>query len=77
MVSTAIRRQRDQVGTDGELCQAWEFDYHLAKFYIQETDKGYVVIEETKPKGGWKLVRPERRQMIVAEFETARRRRRR
>ena len=69
MISTAIRPQRDAVDTSGSKCRAWEFDYHLATFYIQESDTGYVIIEETRPRGGWRSVRPERRQMILEEFE--------
>ena len=76
VITTAIiRPQRDVVGANGSMCKAWEFDYHMATFYIQETDSGYSVIEETRPRGGWIHVQPERRQLILAEFERARRRR--
>lgn len=76
MISTAIRPQRDVIGVTGKRCKAWEFDYYLATFYIQETDAGYAVVEETKPRGFWMSVRPERQRMVLAEFERVRRQRR-
>jgi hypothetical protein len=75
MISVAVRPQRDVIGMSGTTCKAWEFDYHRTTFYIQETDAGYVVAEETRPRGGWTLVQPQRRQMVLAEFERAKRRR--
>jgi hypothetical protein len=54
------------------MCRAFEFDYLGARFYLQETDTGYAVVEET----GETLipVRGQRRQLIVSEFRRARRR---
>jgi hypothetical protein len=72
MISTTVRPQRDVIGTAGQRCKAWEFDYHRATFYIQETERGYVVVEETRPRGNWRSVRPQRSQLILAEFERAR-----
>lgn len=77
MIATAIRSQREVVGPSGRLCRAWEFDYHMATFYIQETDSGYIVVEETRPRGAWMPVQSQRSQMVLAEFEHARRQRRR
>lgn len=74
MISTAVRPQKSVIGAGGETCRAWEFDYHNATFYIQETDAGYVVIEETRPRGGWMPVQPERLQLVLSEFEHAKRR---
>jgi len=65
MILTAVRPQRDVIGASGRLCKAWEFDYHMATFYIQETDAGYAIVEETQPRGGWMPVQPERRQLFV------------
>jgi hypothetical protein len=76
MISTTVRPQRDVIGSTGRRCKAWEFDYHLATFYIQETDVGYTVVEETRPRGAWMPVQPERCRMVLAEFERARQRRR-
>jgi hypothetical protein len=76
MISTAIRPQRDVIGVTGKRCKAWEFDYYLATFYIQETDGGYTIVEETKPRGSWMGVRPERQRLVLAEFERARKQRR-
>jgi hypothetical protein len=73
MIMTSIRPQRDVIGTTGQLCKAWEFDYHRATFYIQETETGYVVIEETRPRGNWRPVQPQRCQMVLAEFQRAQR----
>jgi hypothetical protein len=58
----------------GRLCKAFEFDYLGGKFYVQESDGGYAVLEETW--GYLAPVQPQRRQMILAEFERARRQRR-
>ena len=76
LITTAIRSQGQVVGLNGRLCRAWEFDYHLATFYIQETDGGYVVIEETRPRGAWMPVQSQRSQMVLVEFEHARQRQR-
>jgi hypothetical protein len=77
LIATAIRSQKEVVGPSGRLCRAWEFDYHMATFYIQETDSGYVVVEETRPRGAWMPVQSQRSQMVLAEFEHARRQYRR
>lgn len=74
MFAMAVRPQRDVIGMDGRMCKAWEFDYHMATFYIQETDAGYVIVEETHPRGTWASVRPERSQLVLAEFERTRKR---
>jgi hypothetical protein len=76
MIAAAVRPQRNAVDMTGQMFHAWEFDYHSATFYIQETADGYVVIEETHPRGAWMPVQPERSRMILAEFERVRRRRR-
>jgi hypothetical protein len=49
----------------------------MATFYIQETDSGYIVVEETRPRGAWMPVQSQRSQMVLAEFEHARQRHRR
>ena len=71
MISTAVRPQRSVIGVGGETCKAWEFDYHRTTFYIQETETGYAVVEETMPRGAWKPVQPERLQLVISEFEHA------
>jgi hypothetical protein len=71
MISAAIRPQRSVIGTSGQLCRAFEFDYLRARFYIQETDAGYAVVEETG--GALMPVRGQRRQLILSEFERAKR----
>jgi hypothetical protein len=76
MFRTAVRPQQNAISTSGRLCKSWEFDYHRATFYIQETDTGYAVVEETLPRGGWQIVDPQRQRLILAEFEHARRQRR-
>jgi hypothetical protein len=73
MLRTAIRPQRDVVSMAGRLCKSFEFDYLGAKFYIQETDTGHAVLEETW--GGWSPIRAQRAQLILAEFERAKRQR--
>ena len=73
MFVRSIRPQRNVIGTTGRLCKAWEFDYHRATFYIQETEAGYTVIEETRPRGNWRSVQPQRRQLVLAEFQRAQR----
>ena len=74
MVTASIRPQRSVIGTGGRLCKAFEFDYLRARFYIQETDAGYAVLEETG--GALMPVRGQRRQLILSEFERVRSRRR-
>ena len=76
MLRVAVRPQRDVIGYDGRVRRAWEFDYHMATFYIQETGSGYDVVEETRPMGNWMTVQPQRRQMILAEFERVKTRQR-
>jgi hypothetical protein len=71
MVGTAIRPQQDVVSLGGRLCKGFEFDYLGAKFYVQETDTGYAVLEETY--GGWALLRAQRAQLILSEFRRAQR----
>ena len=74
LISSAIRPQRSVIGTGGRMCRAFEFDYLGARFYLQETDAGYSVIEETG--GAMRTVHGQRRQLILSEFERARRGRR-
>jgi hypothetical protein len=69
VISAAIRPQRSIVGTSGQLCKAFEFDYLRARFYIQETDVGYSVVEETG--SALMSVRGQRRQLILSEFQRA------
>ena len=76
MLARTVRPQRSVIGVGGQAHRAWEFDYCRTTFYIQETDHGYVVVEETGPQGMWMRVRPQRSQLIVSEFERARRRER-
>ena len=71
MITSAVRPQRNVIGYDGSLCKAWEFVYHKATFYIQETGTGYAVVEETPLLGSWRAVGSQRRRMILAEFERA------
>ena len=71
MISTAIRPQRDVIGMMGQRCKSYEFDYLGAKFYVQETDTGYAIVEETW--SGWTPVRGQRHRFILAEFERTRR----
>ena len=73
-MTLTVRPQRSVIGVGGETCKSWEFDYHKATFYIQETDTGYAVVEETLPRGGWMPVQPERLQLVLSEFEHAKRR---
>ena len=74
MISAVIRPQRSVIGTSGRLCRAFEFDYLRARFYIQETDAGYAVVEET---GSVMMpVHGQRRQLILSEFERAKSQRR-
>jgi hypothetical protein len=56
------------------MCRAFEFDYLGAKFYLQETDGGYAVVEESG--GAMMTVHGQRRQLILSEFERARQRHR-
>ena len=74
MISAAIRPQRSVIGTSGRLCRAFEFDYLRARFYIQETDAGYAVVEETG--SALRPVHGQRRQLILSEFERAKSQRR-
>ena len=74
VISAAIRPQRSVIGTGGRMCQAFEFDYLGARFYLQETDGGYSVVEETG--GAMMTVHGQRRTLILSEFERARRSRR-
>jgi hypothetical protein len=76
MLNMSIRPQRTIIGVDGRLHKAWEFDYHRATFYIQESADGYTIVEESPPRGTWMLVQPQRRQLILAEFDRVRRRQR-
>jgi hypothetical protein len=71
MITSMVRPQRNVVGFDGGLHKAWEFVYHKATFYIQETGTGYAVVEETPYLGSWRPVGAQRQRMILAEFERA------
>ena len=71
MLSRVVRPQQSVIGLGGKARRAWEFDYCRATFYIQETDTGYAVVEETPYLGSWRPVGAQRQRMILAEFERA------
>ena len=76
MFSIGIKPQRNVVSADGQICKAWEFEYHRATFYVQETESGYAIVEEVPPGGAWRLVQPQRSQLLLSEFEHMRRKQR-
>jgi hypothetical protein len=71
LIPAVIRPQRSVIGSGGQMCRAFEFDYLGARFYLQETDIGYSIVEETG--GAMMTVHGQRRQLILSEFERARR----
>lgn len=73
-MTVAVRQQQNTFHVVGSLAKAYEFDYLGARFYIQETDAGYAVLEEHSST--YLPVTGQRRVFILAEFDRARRKQR-
>lgn len=72
--TAAVRPQHNRFQVAGSLAKAFEFDYLGARFYVQETEAGYAVLEERA--SAYTLVTGQRRVFILAEFERARQKQR-